>query len=189
LYRFISADSVVQEPYDPQTLNRYSYVRNNPIVYTDPSGHFFTALIAGAIIGAISAGAESHWRADAVLAGALIGSVSAYTGAEVSALVGGGITGSVLGGVAAGSVAGGTAAAISKGDIAEGVFAGAVMGGIAGGVFGGIGDYYGGVWPLDRERAHGIAGGVLSATGGGIFAACFVLAIGLVVALVGIVKA
>ncbi len=26
---------------DPQALNRYSYDRNNPILYTDPSGHFF----------------------------------------------------------------------------------------------------------------------------------------------------
>jgi RHS repeat-associated protein len=39
--RFISADSIVQAPGDPQTLNRYSYCRNNPIMYTDPSGHSF----------------------------------------------------------------------------------------------------------------------------------------------------
>ncbi len=26
---------------DPQSLNRYSYARNNPVLYTDPSGHFF----------------------------------------------------------------------------------------------------------------------------------------------------
>src|SRR5581483_6511913 len=29
----------VQTPFDPQTLNRYSYVRNNPMLLTDPSGH------------------------------------------------------------------------------------------------------------------------------------------------------
>ena len=29
------------EPGDPQSLNRYSYVRNNPLRYTDPSGHVF----------------------------------------------------------------------------------------------------------------------------------------------------
>lgn len=27
--------------YDPQSLNRYSYARNNPLKYTDPTGHFF----------------------------------------------------------------------------------------------------------------------------------------------------
>jgi len=39
LDRFISADSVIQAASDPQSLNRYSYVRNNPVRYTDPSGH------------------------------------------------------------------------------------------------------------------------------------------------------
>ncbi len=31
--------------YDPQMLNRYSYVRNNPVRYTDPSGYFISGLI------------------------------------------------------------------------------------------------------------------------------------------------
>jgi len=39
LGRFISADTIIQEPYDPQSLNRYSYCRNNPINYIDPTGH------------------------------------------------------------------------------------------------------------------------------------------------------
>lgn len=39
LHRFIQADSIVPSPGDPQSLNRYSYVRNNPLLYTDPSGH------------------------------------------------------------------------------------------------------------------------------------------------------
>ncbi len=28
------------EPDDPQGLNRFSYVRNNPLRYMDPSGHY-----------------------------------------------------------------------------------------------------------------------------------------------------
>jgi len=39
LARFISADTIVPEPFYPQTLNRYSYVLNNPVKYTDPTGH------------------------------------------------------------------------------------------------------------------------------------------------------
>ena len=39
LGRFISADTIVSSADDPQTLNRYSYVRNNPLRFTDPSGH------------------------------------------------------------------------------------------------------------------------------------------------------
>jgi RHS repeat-associated protein len=39
LGRFLSADTVVPAPSDPQQLNRYTYVLNNPIRYTDPTGH------------------------------------------------------------------------------------------------------------------------------------------------------
>jgi len=37
--RFISPDTVIPDPFNPQALNRYSYVYNNPLSYTDPSGH------------------------------------------------------------------------------------------------------------------------------------------------------
>jgi len=37
--RFISPDTIVPDPTNPQDLNRYSYVRNNPIRYSDPTGH------------------------------------------------------------------------------------------------------------------------------------------------------
>ncbi len=40
LGRFIQPDTIVSEPGDPQALNRYSYVLNNPLRYTDPTGHF-----------------------------------------------------------------------------------------------------------------------------------------------------
>jgi len=36
--RFMQADSIVPEPGNPQALNRYSYVRNNPLRFVDPSG-------------------------------------------------------------------------------------------------------------------------------------------------------
>ena len=39
LGRFIQPDTIVPDPGDPQALNRYSYVGNNPVRYTDPSGH------------------------------------------------------------------------------------------------------------------------------------------------------
>ena len=38
--RFISPDTVVPSEMNPQTLNRYSYVINNPLKYGDPSGRF-----------------------------------------------------------------------------------------------------------------------------------------------------
>lgn len=38
LGRFVSPDTVVSDPFNPQDLNRYSYVRNNPFLYNDPTG-------------------------------------------------------------------------------------------------------------------------------------------------------
>ena len=37
--RFLSADTIVPNPLNPQDLNRFSYVRNNPLRYIDPSGN------------------------------------------------------------------------------------------------------------------------------------------------------
>jgi len=41
LRRFVQADSIVPEPGNPQSLNRYSYGLNNPLRYTDPSGRAY----------------------------------------------------------------------------------------------------------------------------------------------------
>jgi len=41
LNRFIQADSIVPSPANPQSLNRYSYVLNSPLRYTDPTGHYW----------------------------------------------------------------------------------------------------------------------------------------------------
>ena len=37
--RFLSADTIVPNPGDSQSLNRYTYVSNNPLKYSDPTGH------------------------------------------------------------------------------------------------------------------------------------------------------
>ena len=39
LGRFISADTIAPDRANPQTRNRYSYVLNNPLRWTDPTGH------------------------------------------------------------------------------------------------------------------------------------------------------
>lgn len=38
LHRFLSPDNFVQDPFNTQNFNRYGYVLNNPLMYTDPSG-------------------------------------------------------------------------------------------------------------------------------------------------------
>ena len=37
--RWISPDTIVPDPAKPQDLNRFAYVRNNPVTHNDPSGH------------------------------------------------------------------------------------------------------------------------------------------------------
>ena len=39
--RFTQPDTIWPDVYDPQSLNRYSYTRNNPLKYDDPSGHAY----------------------------------------------------------------------------------------------------------------------------------------------------
>ena len=39
LGRFISPDSIIPDPNNPQAWDRYGYVLNNPVRYTDPTGH------------------------------------------------------------------------------------------------------------------------------------------------------
>lgn len=45
LQRFTQPDTYTQNVYNPQDLNEYSYVLNNPVRYTDPTGHFIQILI------------------------------------------------------------------------------------------------------------------------------------------------
>ena len=45
LGRFLSPDPFVQFPISTQGFNRYAYVNNNPLSYTDPSGYFLKDLM------------------------------------------------------------------------------------------------------------------------------------------------
>jgi RHS repeat-associated protein len=38
--KFISADTIVPDPANPQSLNRYACCLNNPLKYIDPTGHW-----------------------------------------------------------------------------------------------------------------------------------------------------
>ncbi len=101
--RFLQADPIIQDPYDTQSLNRYSYVMNNPLSYTDPTG--YTRLRKGAIFNTVASIAISVFLpgstaifGSSVQAGATLFS-SAVTGAVVGVINTGNLKGAVKGGI------------------------------------------------------------------------------------------
>ncbi len=53
LGRFTSPDTLIPDPYNSLDWDRYSYTRNNPVIYADPTGHFPFLVVAALVIGAI----------------------------------------------------------------------------------------------------------------------------------------
>ena len=64
LARFTQPDTIVPNPGDPQSLNRYSYAGNNPLRYTDPSGHCIPDLNCPGDDGQSNSGGASDDRHD-----------------------------------------------------------------------------------------------------------------------------
>ena len=143
--RFLQADPFVQSPSNSQNFNRYSYVLNNPLSYTDPSGYLFKAL-------------KKYWRVIAAAA------VSFYTFNVVSNWA----IKAFSEGVLAGAVAGGTAGFMG-GAVATGSLKGALQGAFSGAVFGAIGAQFGDAKTHVQVGAHSMAGGVLGKLHGGNF--------------------
>lgn len=141
--RFLSVDLLVQEPSNLQNYNRYTYVLNNPLSLTDPSGFFsigkfFKKYWKPAV--AIAAGIVTGGSALAAiygLDGILVGSTAFLTGSLASGAsisVGAAITA----GAAAGFGSAFTGTLLSGGSIGDAFRAGttgAAWGGISAGAF------------------------------------------------------
>ncbi|MEM8535960.1 MAG: RHS repeat-associated core domain-containing protein, partial [Chloroflexota bacterium] len=101
LGRFLSPDILVPDPANPQDWNRYTYVRNNPMNATDPTGHYvemskqeaaeFVGLILNPVIRALEKNdvttVQNVINAGLTAAGALkpaIGVVAALAGLAVN---------------------------------------------------------------------------------------------------------
>ncbi|WP_157981240.1 RHS repeat protein [Aliidiomarina iranensis] len=140
--RFLQTDPFVQSPSNSQNFNRYSYVLNNPLSYTDPSGYLFKSI-------------KKYWR---TIAAAV---VSYYTFGIAS----GWIAGS---GFLSGAVAGGAAGFMGDA-VATGSLKGALQGAFSGAVFGAIGAQFGDAKTYVQVGAHSMAGGVLGKLHGGNF--------------------
>ncbi|QOL26172.1 DUF2778 domain-containing protein [Thalassotalea sp. LPB0316] len=160
LGRFLQADPIIQAPMNSQSYNRYAYVFNNPLSYTDPSGY----------------SAWTKFR-DKILKPVVAIAITIYTGG--AALAAGGWTGLGI------AMAGGAA----SGFVMTGSLKGALTGAFSAAAFYGIGSYFQGAMEANKLReglevlenglttaqfagkiaTHAIAGGIMSDLNGGKF--------------------
>jgi len=144
LGRFISQDSIVPSAMDPQSLNRYAYVRNNPLTYTDPSGHSWLSHEIGKV---------NHWADHNQIGSTLIAAICptigiplmdrTNTGRELLAgmIIAGTIVAVPAGGAfEAGALSGETIGALSAYRSGGSILSGVVVGGVVGGISGYLGN-------------------------------------------------
>ncbi|WP_444882714.1 RHS repeat-associated core domain-containing protein [Microbulbifer sp. PSTR4-B] len=174
LGRFLQADPIIQFPSNTQSYNRYSYVLNNPLKYTDPSGHFIPAVVGivmaiakvkvayiAITVGVLSFAQALHAGAnfgDALIAGVSAAALS-YVGGTIAQGTGFGFNLETLGF----SVLGGITGALQGGKFGHG-FISAGMGAFTGGMLQGVENV--GVQVVARS----IVGGTMSKITGGKFA-------------------
>ena len=156
LARFLQADPFVQFPNNLQNHNRYSYVMNNPLSYTDPTGYFL-----GDLFRPLASIAISIWLPGAGF----------WTGSTLFA----------ANGVGAVAVSGFVAGAVASGNLK-----GAAMGAFSAAAFHGIGGIFEGTFVPNtgtgalgsgltapglalKSAFHGFAGGLMGVLQGGRF--------------------
>ncbi len=184
LGRFLSPDPYVQVPEYSQNFNRYSYVLNNPLSYTDPTGYeidgIWVAVIA-IVVAVVTSGVGSAFitagEAAFATSGAAYGaSLTAFTAVTANAagttFVGLSWAGMATAGAIGGAVGGALNAAAGGGDggdILRGALVGAVQGGISAGVLHGLADGLNFDNAYLHVAGHGIVGGAANEAMGGKF--------------------
>ncbi|GIU51200.1 hypothetical protein TUM4438_40000 [Shewanella sairae] len=180
--RFLQADPFIQQTDNLQNYNRYAYVLNNPMSYTDPSGFFFDKIWKEikSFVGIIVVAVASYFCAT-TCGPAIWAAIGGASGAISAAVNGGNIfrgalIGAVTAGVAAGMAdsgvletlltngfVGGIASEVTGGNFGHGFIAAGVSG-LAGGAIGQVDNAAG------RIVLRGAIGGTISEVTGGKFA-------------------
>jgi len=174
LGRMLQADPFIQFPTNTQSYNRYSYVLNNPLGYTDPSGYFslkdvfkIAAVVAISYVtyGAVNMWATAAFTTPAATATMSVGAMSVTTVMTPAAISTAGVIGAgAIAGGAAGFAAGTSIAAFSGASLGDalkaggrGAFAGAISGG-----FGAFGSSFGAFGRIASVAAGGCGAGKAS---------------------------
>jgi RHS repeat-associated protein len=197
LRRFLSPDNYVQDPHNTQNYNRYGYVYNNPLLYSDPSGEIaFLAVIGIAMaVGILTNGINNmingvpfwYGMGKSGTMGAISGAISFGVGAVANSAFG--VLTSVnkaLFQAAMHGATGGLMSEIQGGTFASGFAAGAVSSMVSSGVEslgqnGGVGCVNGndvalmnnfgssGAYKAVMVASGGLSGGLSSTIAGGKF--------------------
>jgi RHS repeat-associated protein len=143
LGRFLSPDPYVQAPTNTQNYNRYSYVLNNPLKYTDPSGEVIFTLAAllipggqvflplaismdvGWMTGGISADYRGMSFTDGAWRGLILGTLGGFMGLTTT---GGGLFANVALDAIKGGFVGAVGAGLYGNDMRQGFWIGAAYG-------------------------------------------------------------
>ncbi len=166
--RFLSPDPHIQSPLNSQSLNRYSYVLNNPLSLTDPSGYFFSwfkklfkkilkiikkiikkiVKIIKKVIKAIEKVITKIIMALPVEIRIIAAIVVAFYAPQIAASIGnffagaGTFTAAGLKATLLGKIAIGATGGFLAGLITTGSFKGALIGGLTGAAFAGVGSFF-----------------------------------------------
>ena len=95
--RFLSPDSIVPEPGEPQGLNRYTYAGNNPCLYVDPTGHVWWIPVGAAVGAVVGAGIGYGAQVAANLGRGMHLRQALTTDIDASKIVGGAFLGAMAG--------------------------------------------------------------------------------------------
>ncbi|CAA6816982.1 MAG: Unknown protein [uncultured Sulfurovum sp.] len=170
--RFLSADTLIQDPHDSQSYNRYSYVRNNPLKYTDPTGHSWFSKLWKKV--------KKHIR---TIAAVVVGVVIAVYAPQLLNTYLSIATKTLGSAVATGALAGFASGGIMTKSF-SGALKGAAFGALGAGVAFGIGErlqHAGGIFTKGvtaskafiKAASHGLSRGVISMLQGGTFKSGF----------------
>jgi RHS repeat-associated protein len=174
LGRMLSPDPFVQVPEYSQNFNRYSYVMNNPLNLTDPSGFSWLSKAFKKIGNWV----KENWRTLVSIVFAAILFVVIGPGSFMGMFSGSMFSSGWAVGASIGALSGAFNAAINGGnfgDILRGAVIGGIQGGIAGGLLHGLGEAAseaGGFFTKEAAMhiaGHGVLGGAANEAMGGKF--------------------